>query len=174
MLQTNNAKAIEITRDAREKETRALWAKEAEQANAKLKAGNVDEATAEKLKADAKIATQQATAPAASDDATIGRYLTVPTGVGMWNFLALTLLSDGRHRRPAPYSHSVLHNAVRAPGADIGGLVAVLYFPALFHCAGLCGFRSVCHLRAPSRNANCRTTALGNAVAARRSFRGHR
>src|ERR671911_2311674 len=90
VLQTNNAKAIEITRDAREKETRALWAKEAEQANAKLKAGNVDEATAEKLKAAAKIATQQATAPAASDDATVGRYLTVPSGVGMWNFLALT------------------------------------------------------------------------------------
>jgi cation/acetate symporter len=31
-----------------------------------------------------------ATAPAASDDAKISRYLTVPTGVGMWNFLALT------------------------------------------------------------------------------------
>jgi cation/acetate symporter len=90
LLQTNNAKAIEITRDAREKETRALWAKEAEQANAKLKAGNVDEETAEKLKAAAKLATQQATAPAASDNATIGRYLTVPSGVGMWNFLALT------------------------------------------------------------------------------------
>jgi len=90
VLQTNNTKAIEITRDAREKETRALWAKEAEQANAKLKAGDVDEATAEKLKAAAKIATQQATAPAAGDDATVGRYLTVPSGVGMWNFLALT------------------------------------------------------------------------------------
>src|SRR5918992_226383 len=90
LLQTNNAKAIEITRDAREKETRALWAKEAEQANAKLKAGAVDEATAEKLKAAAKIAAQQATAPAASDDAKVGRYLTVPSGVGMWNFLALT------------------------------------------------------------------------------------
>ena len=90
LLQTNNTKAIEITRDAREKETRALWAKEAEQANAKLKAGDVDEATAEKLRAAAKIAMQQATAPAASDDATLGRYLTVPSGVGMWNFLALT------------------------------------------------------------------------------------
>ncbi|MPZ78761.1 MAG: cation acetate symporter [Deltaproteobacteria bacterium] len=90
LLQTNNTKAIEITRDAREKETRALWAKEAEQANAKIKAGGVDEATAEKLKAAARLATQQATAPAASDDATVGRYLTVPSGVGMWNFLALT------------------------------------------------------------------------------------
>src|SRR5918992_1830735 len=39
VLQTNNAKAIEITRDAKEKETRALWAKDAELANAKLKAG---------------------------------------------------------------------------------------------------------------------------------------
>ncbi len=45
---------------------------------------------ADKLRAAAKTATQQATAPAASDDAKIGRYLTVPSGVGMWNFLALT------------------------------------------------------------------------------------
>jgi cation/acetate symporter len=52
--------------------------------------GNLNEDEAEKLRAAAKTATQQATAPAASDDAKIGRYLTVPTGVGMWNFLALT------------------------------------------------------------------------------------
>ena len=51
---------------------------------------DLDDAEVEKLKAAAKIATQQATAPAASDDAKIGRYLTVPSGVGMWNFLALT------------------------------------------------------------------------------------
>jgi cation/acetate symporter len=91
LLQTNNAKAIEITRDAREKESRALWKKEADEANAKLKVGPLPDDEAEKLKAVAKTATQQATAPAASDDAKVGRYLTVPTGVGMWNFLALTL-----------------------------------------------------------------------------------
>src|SRR5918994_1961030 len=90
VLQTNNTKAIEITRDAKEKETRALWAKEAEQANAKIKNLDPNDPNAEKLRAAAKIATQQATAPAASDDAKVGRYLTVPSGVGMWNFLALT------------------------------------------------------------------------------------
>jgi cation/acetate symporter len=90
LLQTNNAKAIEITRDPKEKETRALWQKEANEINAKIKAGGLDDDEAEKLRAAARIATQQATAPAASDDAKLGRYLTVPTGVGMWNFLALT------------------------------------------------------------------------------------
>src|ERR687897_2215588 len=90
VLQTNNTKAIEITRDAKEKETRALWAKEAEQANAKIKNLDPNDPNAEKLRAAAKIATQQATAPAASDDAKVGRYLTVPSGVGMWNFLSLT------------------------------------------------------------------------------------
>jgi cation/acetate symporter len=90
LLQANNAKAIEITRDPKEKETRALWQKEANEINAKIKAGGLDDAEIEKLRAAARIATQQATAPAASDDAKLGRYLTVPTGVGMWNFLALT------------------------------------------------------------------------------------
>ena len=90
LLQANNAKAIEITRDPKEKETRALWQKEADEINAKIKAGGLDDAAVEKLRAAARIATQQATAPAASDDAKLGRYLTVPTGVGMWNFLALT------------------------------------------------------------------------------------
>ena len=90
LLQANNAKALEITRDPKEKETRALWKKEAEEIDAKIKAGGLDDAAIEKLRATAKIATQQATAPAASDDAKLGRYLTVPTGVGMWNFLALT------------------------------------------------------------------------------------
>jgi cation/acetate symporter len=90
LLQSNNTKSIEITRDAKEKESRALWKKDADEANAKIKMGNLTDAEIDKLKAAAKTATQQAISPAASDDATVGRYLTVPTGVGMWNFLALT------------------------------------------------------------------------------------
>jgi cation/acetate symporter len=90
LLQRNNTQAIEITRDAKEKETRALWKREADEANAKIKAGGLPDDQVERLRAQAATATRQATAPAASDDATIGRYLTVPTGVGMWNFLALT------------------------------------------------------------------------------------
>src|ERR671918_2450318 len=65
LLQTNNTKAIEITRDAKEKETRALWKKDADEANAKIKMGNPDDPEVENLKATAKTATQQATAPAA-------------------------------------------------------------------------------------------------------------
>ncbi len=90
VLQENNAKALEVTRDPKEKETRALWKAEADEANAKIKAGGLSEAEVEKLKAQAALAGRQATAPAASDDARFGRYLTVPSGVGMWNFLALT------------------------------------------------------------------------------------
>src|SRR5574339_250027 len=39
VLQENNAKALEVTRDPKEKETRALWKAEADEANAKIKAG---------------------------------------------------------------------------------------------------------------------------------------
>src|SRR5919109_5078399 len=49
LLQTNNTKAIEITRDAKEKETRALWKKDADEANAKIKMGNLSDDEAEKL-----------------------------------------------------------------------------------------------------------------------------
>jgi cation/acetate symporter len=90
LLQSNNARAIEVTRDVKEKETRALWKKDADDIEAKLKTYGVSKDEAEMLKAQRAAALRQATAPAASDDATIGRYLTVPTGVGMWNFLALT------------------------------------------------------------------------------------
>ena len=90
ILQQNNTRALEITRDAKEKETRALWKKDADEANAKIKAGGLPEPEVDKLKAQAALATRQATAPAASEDAKFGRYLTVPTGTGMWNFLALT------------------------------------------------------------------------------------
>jgi cation/acetate symporter len=90
LLQQNNVKAIEVTRDPKEKETRALWKAEADEANAKIKAGGLSEAELDKLKAQAALANRQATAPAVSEDAKFGRYLTVPSGVGMWNFLALT------------------------------------------------------------------------------------
>ena len=90
VLQRNNTRALEVTRDPAEKETRALWKKDADEIAAKIKAGGLPEAEVDKLKAQQTLATRQATAPAVSDDAKFGRYLTVPTGVGMWNFLALT------------------------------------------------------------------------------------
>ena len=51
VLQANNVKALEITRDPKEKETRALWKKEADEANAKIKTMNPDDPEVEKLKA---------------------------------------------------------------------------------------------------------------------------
>jgi cation/acetate symporter len=90
LLQRNNASAIQITKDGKEKETRALWKKDADEIADKIKAGNLPEAEVEKLKASQALALRQATAPAASEDAKFSRYLTVPTGIGMWNFLALT------------------------------------------------------------------------------------
>jgi cation/acetate symporter len=89
LLQRNNARAIEVTRDAKEKETRALWKKEADELGATAKeTSNSDER--DKLVAQQRLATQQARPPAPSDDARLGYYLLVPTGAGMWNFLALT------------------------------------------------------------------------------------
>jgi cation/acetate symporter len=89
LLQKNNARAIEVTRDPKEKETRALWKKEADELTPKISAATSD-AEKDKLVAQQKLALQQAKAPAASDDAKLGHYLSVPTGTGMWNFLALT------------------------------------------------------------------------------------
>jgi cation/acetate symporter len=90
LLQTNNTKAIEITRDAKEKETRGLWKAQADQATEKLKDPGLPESERAKLTAQRTSALAQARPPAPSDDAKFGYYLTVPTGTGMWNFLALT------------------------------------------------------------------------------------
>jgi cation/acetate symporter len=90
LLWQNNQRAIEITRDPVEKDTRALWKKDADEIAEKLKAGGLAPAEADALRARQATALRQATAPAASETATLSRYLTVPTGTGMWNFLALT------------------------------------------------------------------------------------
>ena len=89
LLQRNNTRAIEVTRDAKEKETRAIWKREADELGAKAKA-STDSDERDRLVAQQRLATQQARPPAPSDDAKLSYYLTVPTGAGMWNFLALT------------------------------------------------------------------------------------
>ena len=90
LLQRNNSSAIQITRDAKEKETRALWKKDADEASEKLKDPALSEADRAKLTAARTTALAQARPPAPGEDAKFGYYLTVPSGVGMWNFLALT------------------------------------------------------------------------------------
>jgi cation/acetate symporter len=90
LLQQNNATEIRLTADAKEKETRALWKKEADEIAGKLKAGGLPESEVDKLQAQQRTALAQARPLAASENARFGNTLTVPTGTGMWNFLALT------------------------------------------------------------------------------------
>ncbi len=139
LLQINNAKAIEVTRDPREKETRALWKKEADEALARVKAGGIPEAEAEKLKAQAAVASRQAVAPAASDDARFGRYLSVPTGTGMWNFLALTFcLMVGTAGLPHILTRYYTTPSVRQARTSVGWslfFIFLLYFTAPAYAA---------------------------------------
>ena len=174
LLQANNVKAIEITRDPKEKETRALWQKEANEINAKIKAGGLDDATVEKLRAAARIATQQATAPAASDDARLGRYLTVPTGVGMWNFLALTFcLMVGTAGLPHILTRYYTTPSVRDARTSVAWslfFIFLLYFTAPAYAA-FARFNIYTRLVGTQF---CRPASLGYVVGAGRSFRGGR
>jgi cation/acetate symporter len=90
LLQQNNAKELAITADPKEKETRALWKKDADDLTAKLKAGGLSEAEEASATAQRNQALVQARPTAPSETAKFGNTLTVPTGYGMWNFLALT------------------------------------------------------------------------------------
>ena len=86
----NNATEIRLTADPKEKETRALWKKEADELGAKIKMTDINDAEKDKLIAAQKQATAQARPLAPTEDAKFGNTLSVPTGTGMWNFLALT------------------------------------------------------------------------------------
>ena len=90
LLQQNNAKELALTADPKEKETRALWKKDADELTAKLKAGGLSEAEEASATAQRNQALVQARPTAPSETAKFGNTLTVPTGYGMWNFLALT------------------------------------------------------------------------------------
>jgi cation/acetate symporter len=90
LLQQNNATEIRLTADAKEKETRALWKKDADEAAAKIKAGGLPESEVEKLQAQQRTALAQARPLASSETARFGNTLTAPSGTSMWNFLALT------------------------------------------------------------------------------------
>ena len=46
------------------------------------------------------------------------------------------VLPDGRHRGAAAHPDALLHDAIGAPGARVGVLVAVLHLPAVLHRAG--------------------------------------
>ncbi len=90
LLQRNNKREVELTKDPQEKATRAIWQKEANEYAERLKEPGQTDLQKEKLAAKMRTAIAQAKAPAASGEAKYGNYLAVPTGTGMWNFLALT------------------------------------------------------------------------------------
>jgi len=139
LLWENNNRAIQITKDQKEKETRALWKKDADDAGAKIKAGGLPDAEVDKLKAAQALAARQATAPAASETAKFGRYLTVPEGVGMWNFLALTFcLMVGTAGLPHILTRYYTTPSVRQARTSVGWslfFIFLLYFTAPAYAA---------------------------------------
>jgi cation/acetate symporter len=139
LLQQNSAQAVAITRDPAEKATRAIWKKESEEIAAKMKEPGLSTADMLKLKADKKIADAQSTAPAASDDATVSNYMSVPTGVKMWNFLALTFcLMVGTAGLPHILTRYYTTPSVRQARTSVGWslfFIFMLYFTAPAYAA---------------------------------------
>jgi cation/acetate symporter len=139
LLQRNNATEIHLTRDAKEKETRALWQKEADEVSARLKAGGLSNAEVEKLTAQQKTAQAQAKPLASSDSAQFGATLSVPTGTGMWNFLALTFcLMVGTAGLPHILTRYYTTPSVRQARTSVGWslfFIFLLYFTAPSYAA---------------------------------------
>src|SRR5207247_1413660 len=90
LLQQNNATELRLTADPKEKETRALWKKDADELTEKLKDPGLSEADRIEFAVQRAPALAQARPLAPSETSKFGNTLTVPTGYGMWNFLALT------------------------------------------------------------------------------------
>ena len=139
LLQQNNATEIRLTADAKEKETRALWQKEADEIGTRIKAGGLSEADVEKLTAQQKTALAQAKPLASSDSAKFGATLSVPTGTGMWNFLALTFcLMVGTAGLPHILTRYYTTPSVRQARTSVGWslfFIFLLYFTAPSYAA---------------------------------------
>jgi cation/acetate symporter len=139
LLQQNNQYELQITRDPQEQATRALWQADADAIDAQLRAGGLSEADQARLAAAKTTALNQAKAPAASPEATIGNYLSVPTGKGMWNFLALTFcLMVGTaglpHILTRYYTTPSVHEARTSVGWSLF-FIFLLYFTAPAYAA---------------------------------------
>ena len=139
LLQQNNATELRLTADAKEKETRALWQKEADEIGTRLKASGLSEADVEKLTAQQKTALAQAKPLASSDSAKFGTTLSVPTGTGMWNFLALTFcLMVGTAGLPHILTRYYTTPSVRQARTSVGWslfFIFLLYFTAPSYAA---------------------------------------
>lgn len=139
VLQENNAYELKITADPQEQATRALWKADADAAAEKLKAGGLEAAEVAKLTAAKATATTQAKAPAASADAKLGNYLSVPKGTGMWNFLALTFcLMVGTAGLPHILTRYYTTPSVKEARTSVGWslfFIFLLYFTAPAYAA---------------------------------------
>ena len=138
LLQQNNASALAITADPQEKATRDIWAAEAAAIGEQLKAQGLSDADKAKLVASQKTAAAQAKAPAA-EGATVENYLTVPKGVGMWNFIALTFcLMVGTAGLPHILTRYYTTPSVREARTSVGWslfFIFLLYFTAPAYAA---------------------------------------
>ncbi|MCK6680955.1 MAG: cation acetate symporter [Thermoanaerobaculia bacterium] len=138
VMQQNSAKALEITADEKEKATRAIWKQESDELAAKMKEPGISEADKEKLAAKKKVADGQAAAPA-KEGAKVSNYTQVPTGVKMWNFLALTFcLMVGTAGLPHILTRYYTTPSVREARTSVGWslfFIFLLYFTAPAYAA---------------------------------------
>jgi cation/acetate symporter len=133
LLQSNSAQAVQITADAQEKATRARWAEESKALGEKLKDPAVSAEEKEKAKAAKAIADRQSSPPAA-EGAAVEKYLQVPAGTGLWNFLALTFcLMVGTAGLPHILTRFYTTPSVRQARTSVGWslfFIFLLYFTA--------------------------------------------
>jgi cation/acetate symporter len=133
LLQSNNQKAMQITADPLEKATRAKWAEESKALAEKMKDPAVSDSEKDKAKAAKAVADKQAAAPA-TEGAKLEKYLTVPEGKGMWNFLALTFcLMVGTAGLPHILTRYYTTPSVRQARTSVGWslfFIFLLYFTA--------------------------------------------
>jgi cation/acetate symporter len=138
LLQSNNQKALAITADPQEQATRAKWAEESKAFAEKIKDPALSEVDRDKARAAKAVADKQA-APPAAPGAKIEKYLQVPEGKGMWNFLALTFcLMVGTAGLPHILTRYYTTPSVRQARTSVGWslfFIFLLYFTAPAYAA---------------------------------------
>ena len=174
LLQRNNAGALEMTRDAKEKETRALWKKDADEIAAKLKGGGLSDDRGRQ--AEGPAAHRDDPGPAARAERGRQVRLLPPRALGHRDveFPGPDVLPHGRHGGAAAHPHALLHVALRQAGPDHLWLGALLYLPPVLHGAGLCGIRAVRPLPTLVGSKITELPALGEPLEAGRPVRGRR
>jgi cation/acetate symporter len=133
LLQRNSAQAVQITADPQEQATRAKWAEESKALAEKMKDPAAPADEKEKAKAAKAVADKQA-APPAAEGAVVEKYLQVPAGTGLWNFLALTFcLMVGPAGLPHILTRFYTTPSVRQARTSVGWslfFIFLLYFTA--------------------------------------------